>query len=184
MPLIGLRVDRLDSAAACWKLRKQILFSFEFGRRQTTGLDFDFYCSNSCLQTRKGDPTRKWWRRPLSKASHFRVWGVTFIFLDYPFVHSHPQKTKSTRENSIKTFPFSKILKHAYIYFFCFHLRMGQHSHGKEGANWFGETRMNMRVPHLRGVSLRCWHRFNMIQQEEEDIPKDFAITKPPVHSE
>ena len=59
LPLVGLRADRLDSAAACWKLRKQILFSFEFGRRQTTGLDFDFYSSNSCLQTRKGDPTRK-----------------------------------------------------------------------------------------------------------------------------
>ena len=89
LPLIGLRVDRLDSAAACWRLRKQILFSFEFGKRQTTGLDFDFYSkkdgsSNSCFQTPKGDQTRKWWRRPLSKASYFCIWGITLIFLDYP----------------------------------------------------------------------------------------------------
>ena len=114
LPLIGLRVDRLDSAAACWRLRKQILFSFEFGKRQTTGLDFDFYSkkdgsSNSCFQTPKGDPTRKWWRRPLSKASYFCVWGITLIFLDYPHCTMHvrihiQQKTRLTRKTQSKHF--------------------------------------------------------------------------------
>ena len=78
LPLIGLRVDRLDSAAACWRLRKQILFNFEFGKRQTLGLDFDY---NPAI-----------WVELMVQATRFGSDGddlclkhLTFVFEVHPF---------------------------------------------------------------------------------------------------
>ena len=81
--MTGLRGDGQDSETACLRFHKRSLSNSEFGKRRTLGLESQFktICNDFDGPDILGDKVGKWWRRPLSKASHVCVWGKNY-FLD------------------------------------------------------------------------------------------------------